>query len=363
MYFERLQTPHDRYQQDEQELVVLSQATRDVIDSYESSTKMHEDNVRHGLEVAEIVRRTLNFKRDTKFRPYLSPEGLENDKSTNCYGYTIVVSEFFDHIGIPHRIAYANGHSFVVLRDETDGRSFMIDAVTRELSMDISSMVSPEYGACGETFSFQYLDGMAVLEGAGFDDIYKATMNNPWLTFADTKLKQNWTLRREDFEKKSRLIMTTFPPSQGRPLLQNYNNFIHAGKIEDLGEAYDLLQEMDGMYPEIDRRNRFKMPEKLVKRLAVAGMIVEALSVADIVNKSIALSGSKDTSVRCWPADMYCWVGQVVENKDIVGSALQMYEAVATEADPENSGLYQAVELKIEKARRLMDEFDRPQSG
>jgi hypothetical protein len=361
VYFERLQTPHDRYQQEEQGLVILSQATRDVMDSYEESSKTHEDNVTYALEAAEIVRRTLNFKRDTRARPYLSPENLETDKSTNCYGYTIVASELLEHIGIPHYVAYANGHAFVLLHDEAHGKSFMIDSVTKELNMDISDMTSPESrDTSSEAFSFQYLDGMAVLENAGFDDIYEATMDNLWLTFADNRLMQNWTLRREDFKRKSRIIMTTFPPSQGRPLLQNYNNFIHAGKIDDVGEAYDLIQEMDGMYPEIDRRNRFRLPEKLVKELVRAGLIVEALSVAGVVDKSIMLSGSKDADVRCWPADMYYLVGQMTENKDIVRSALQNYEMVESEIDSDNTRLRDEVELKIEKAKVLIDKLTSP---
>ena len=311
------------------EALLESTRLRTIKAAYETSDQTYDDRVEAAYATANLVRQTLRFEPHTPLHPPFSPEAIAETHRTNCHGHSIVASECLDAVGINHWISFANQHSFLLLEDESSHRVNLIDTAVKPLYIDITPAFGGtpladqdnEYGAVNR------LRGDIVLGRSHFPDKEQALAERPWMSFTvgrDYRFKGEAAVRQA-----STLVMRSYRPEQGRALLESYANFTHAVTRKDFSTAHQAFSTLDGVYPDIDRRNRLYGPTQLVRELAHAGNVAMALDDIRIVEES--LWPTQDLVLRLWPADQRRRLGVLAGQADLLDDAIETYEAMIEE--------------------------------
>jgi hypothetical protein len=332
MFSEKLQFPRSEFVIDgvKQEPLLSSERFIEIESSYNLSDKTYADTVYAAYEVANLVRNTLRFETHSISQAPLSVESLADKQYTNCHGHAIVASECMDKIGIPHIVAIANQHSFIVLNNKDTGEFNLVDVAVRPLYVDITKAVRRFPGDSDrEEVSTYFLRTDIILANSNFKSDIAATVNTrPWLSFASGKDTEYRYKPESDTVKAQTIIMRTYNPDAGRNVLQAYANFVHAVARKSYDEAHNHIQQLDGLYPDIDRRNKLKDPTRLVRNLATQGRINSALDDISIIERSVA--PSVDLFCLMWPFDERRFIGRVACNKGLIEDAIDGYEDIRT---------------------------------
>lgn len=293
--------------------------------------------------IAGVVRRTFRFLSDSASRPELSAETIIEGK-TNCHGYTAITSELLRDAGVPHNVAFVNGHSFILLSDGDEnsmGNSFMIDTPVSQLYMPVDNMIygvsaNPDYPSRGKV---AWIDTSNIISLSDFtkEDHDKERAQRPWLE-ADTNTHR-YLHATDNAEKKHRernkLIIRYYPPVIGQTAIRAYSNLSHNIEYEKPSDkstlrAYTHMQYLDGLYPDIDRRNKLFGATELVKRLGQIAHVDEALTTITCVKNSIE-GMSDDLFLKLWPIDQKRVVAKITHDIKLLGNSVEEYESLLTE--------------------------------
>ena len=256
-----------------------------IAERYNVSNKTFDDSIQAGCAAVELLHGALDFAATNTATPPLAQETLADRKKTNCYGHTIVLSELLEKIGVDHMVSFANQHGFVILADDISNRVFMLDAAAR-FSQDITGMVG------GESPLKQVSHGKLRAENTlyTFDlasRMYKRGMMDDvldmysWMSFADIKARDGL-----DDARSFRLQLLSYPSIPGRELLKQYYNGIIAFNRSRYKSTYDFWKDLDGIYPDVDVRNRLSLAKQAIKGLMSQEQYDEALQLAIVVHKS-----------------------------------------------------------------------------
>ena len=321
--------------------------------SYEDSSKSYDDDVAAAYAVASLIREAITFSEHTSKQPELSPEWIESGHTTNCHGHSIITSECLDQLGIPHRVSFANQHSFLLMEDDVSGRVNLIDTPVEKLCTDITPALG---GFALNEFSrdqggANFIWGNIILYRSQFGNKQRALKIRPWLSFhAENNGPLFLTDSQNDLE--SRLILRTYEPEIGREVLLAYDSFMHAVSSRDMSRAQQRLQALSGTYPDIDKRNKLRAPTKLVRYLGSSAFVNEALDNIDAIERSVkAFSG--DINLTLWPADQRRDLGAKVKSPDMIRLAIDEYEEAyqrRRDADLTTSG----IENRIRRAKNQL---------
>lgn len=331
MFAAELTTPHPEIAQAGVEREKLLESTRflTIAAAYNVSEGTYDDQVEAAYATANLVRQTLRFDAKNYYgrKDLITPYDITKKQLTNCHGYSIVTSECLDEIGIPHYVAFANQHSFILLQTPDGGHTNIIDTAVKELYVgidgDIDEPIIAEQINDG-TSAANVLNMDSVLSKSNFKDGAHAPEIYPWMDFGATRQTSR---RYSNNEPQDRLLMLrSYKPQLGRNILQAYANFSIAIRRRDYETAHGNLQMLDGEYPDIDRRNNFKEPTLLVRELARIGDMTLALKDIEVIEHSTWTTD--DLVVHLWPPDQRRHLGVIASRRDLIARSISEYDMI-----------------------------------
>ena len=299
----------------------------DIKSVYEKSDKTFDDIAEAAKSVAELVRETLYFRSTDSGSQEFNAENIAKYEVANCYGHTIVASECLEELNIEHFISYANQHTFITLFDRESDRSFMIDVLTKELCCEMTTAVGFTSSHPLDKFSCGELKSQDSLKT---DELLKqlpTTVN--WAEFID---KRPWFMfpdrrdYRDGYGKFARLQMLTFPSIPGRLLLLDD----YSARINLLNGQYEVaagkIEDLSGIYLDIDPRNNLEEAGKLCRELIKQGSGDLAIQVASVVNDSLSLEDSSKN--RLFLPDVMRKVAKHNRDINLLNEAIRLYEEI-----------------------------------
>lgn len=309
------------------ELLLESKKLCNIKSVYEKSDKTFDDIAEAAKSVTELVRETLYFGSTGSGSRELNADNIAKYEVANCYGHTIVASECLEELNIEHFISYANQHTFITLFDRESDRSFMIDVLTKELCCEMTTAVGFTSSHPLDKFSCGELKSQDILKT---DELLKqlpATVNwaefidkRPWLMFPD---RRDY---RDGYGKFARLQMLTFPSIPGRLLLLDD----YSARINLLNGQYEVaagkIEDLSGIYLDIDPRNKLEEVDKLCRELIKQGSSDLAIQVASAVNDSL-LSGDSSKN-RLFLPDVMRKVAKHDRDINLLNEAIRLYKEI-----------------------------------
>lgn len=335
------------------ELLLESEKLCDIKNVYKKSDKTFDDIAEAAKSVAELVRETLYFGSTGRDSRELNADNIAKYEVANCYGHTIVASECLEELNIEHFISYANQHTFITLFDRESDRSFMIDVLTKELRCEMTMAVGLASSHPLNEFSCGELKSQNILKA---DELLKqlpATVNRakfidkrPWFMFPDGKDYS------DGYGKCALLQMLTFPSIPGRLLLLDD----YSARINQLNGRYEAaaekIEDLSGIYLDIDPRNKLEEVDKLCRELINKGGWEQAVRVASAVNDS--LPSSDNSKNRLFLPDVMRKVAKKNKDPDILNEAIKLYEEIIKSKPYKRDRL---AEGKLDAAENLLREL------
>lgn len=335
------------------ELLLESEKLCDIKNVYKKSDKTFDDIAEAAKSVAELVRETLYFGSTGRDSRELNADNIAKYEVANCYGHTIVASECLEELNIEHFISYANQHTFITLFDRESDRSFMIDVLTKELRCEMTMAVGLASSHPLNEFSCGELKSQNILKA---DELLKqlpATVNRakfidkrPWFMFPDGKDYS------DGYGKCALLQMLTFPSIPGRLLLLDD----YSARINQLNGRYEAaaekIEDLSGIYLDIDPRNKLEEVDKLCRELINKGGWEQAVRVASAVNDS--LPSSDNSKNRLFLPDVMRKVAKKNKDPNILNEAIKLYEEIIKSKPYKRDRL---AEGKLDAAENLLREL------
>ncbi|HYH75506.1 MAG TPA: hypothetical protein VD735_06125 [Candidatus Saccharimonadales bacterium] len=306
MYIEHLQTPHPY-------LVTEQQPARPFEESLHAAQAQQALEAAAGtaeygtvlggvLDMARLaVRQTLRWPSGEY--PLQSQNGTTFDtllaeQTTTCSGYTTVLSETLDALGIQHFIGFGNGHGFLLV-PTPDGMRYE-DAMFNGLSGPLGQAINQgaldnmpnqfqTYGKAGVLLNTQAM----VAEKGQTVETWKG--DYPWLQYDGETTLSNDALASKRFGEsearpKHTFAISIFPSAVGKSVLQQYTQYHYRLHRGEYTKALRHLTAMRGFYPEIDARNTHTSFKNLFEGLVDQRKYVAARHAIDHYFSSFAIS-------------------------------------------------------------------------
>jgi|GEM_PF-2874603 hypothetical protein len=254
MYIDKLTAKdigNDHVQKDE--LIISSEAFRKIDYDFSLSDKRLPDKIKAATDLCDIIRKNLWFEPLNADTPVLSEQFIDTEHRTNCFGYTIVCSECLDKLSMDHNVAFANGHSFVLIRD-MEG-CYLCDSTSKDVSGQITGNLDNNFidkhlkeNGCTDVYLNTRLIKLNDESCLGFDEL---AIGHPWMSFHNYE---------RDYDRKDcddRLIMKIYDSKGGRGMLETYSHLLSFNLNRDYKKAALSISELGELYPNIDSRNHF----------------------------------------------------------------------------------------------------------
>ena len=280
-YSAKLLTPKSRLLEADPDLerapLLESQQLRTIKADYQQSSQAFDDKIEAAKAVGLLVRQTLDFSTTSDFTPVFNAETLAGREMANCFGYTITASECLDKAGIEHLITYANQHAI-----------FMLDTPTKELYCEVTGAVGGadplDQLETGELRAVNSLHTNQVLKHLPpAIDRERFVDRRPWLNFSSSNM------RFQDNPRDSILQMISLPSIPGRKLLAMEYNAEILRRQHRSEEAAGLIEDLSGIYLDVDSRNNLAEAGRLCRQLIENSMGEEAVRVAMVVDESLVV--------------------------------------------------------------------------
>lgn len=123
------------------EFLLDSQQLKLIRAVYEQSPQTFDAATKAAVDIARVVRQTVDFAPTLANSPLLDAVEVANREATNCFGHVIIASECLEQLGIEHFVSYANQHAMVTLFDRSSERAFLLDVATEELCCDMTGVI------------------------------------------------------------------------------------------------------------------------------------------------------------------------------------------------------------------------------
>ena len=325
-YSANLLTPKSRLLEADPKLertpLLESQQLRTIKADYQQSPQSFDDKIEAAKSVGLLVRQTLDFSTTSDLTPVFNAETLAERETANCFGYTITASECLDEIGIEHLIAYANQHAIVLVPDRKSNRLFMLDTPTKELYCEATEAVGGvdplnqlevgELRAINSLHTNQVLKYLPpAINREQFVD------QRPWLNFSssDMRLQSN---SRDDI-----LQLISLPSIPGRKLLEMEYNAQILRRHRRPEEAAGLMEDISGIYLDVDSRNDLAEVGRLCRQLIENSMGGKAVKVAMVVNESL-VEGDASKNIFFLP-DIKRKVASATGDAGLMREAIALY--------------------------------------
>ena len=84
------------------ELLLDSQQLKLIRAVYEQSPQTYDAATKAAVDIAQVVRQTVDFAPTLADSPLLDAVEVANREATNCFGHVIIASECLEQLGIEH---------------------------------------------------------------------------------------------------------------------------------------------------------------------------------------------------------------------------------------------------------------------
>ena len=238
------------------------------------------------------VRKMLRFEPASQSKTPIGDEGITASSRTNCYGYTIALSQALEAEGVEHMIAYAKSHSFVTVRDTTSGQTYSYHDASPKYDGPIDEAVTGQDAydqlAEGKPFAVNKLDTRALLSMRGLTHrIEQLSVQDSWISYQNPNQPYTEHFDMEQYKRSYVLRMLTYPAPLGRHIMKNlYNIRVHLNNRNPEAAAAALLQ-LRGIYPKTDPRDRLREARELRTMLFKKQLWDMAVQVAEVVDSSL----------------------------------------------------------------------------
>lgn len=211
----------------QRELLLDSQQLKLIRAVYEQSLQTFDDVTKAAVDIARVVRQTVDFAPTLADSPPLDAAKVANREATNCFGHVIIASECLEQLGIEHFVSYANQHAMVTLFDRGSERAFLLDVATEELCCDMTGVIGSgapnplDQLAMGELRAVNtFFSGELLKRLPPSIDRQRFMSSRPWLSFDAIDAAQS-----HEHKPRNRILQfLTLPSVLGRMLLiQQYN--------------------------------------------------------------------------------------------------------------------------------------------
>lgn len=363
MYSETLITPHPNRQAENQQYL-CEELQLEEISAYLAALKegdreaYNHETAKAADAISKGVHRALWFKESTQGDPsLLTPESLSEEQTSNCYGYTIVLSECLEKAGIRHWVSFVNGHALTVVQPSKEADAWIIDALSPQLNAALGDSVSKDSIDGLDTQMAKYDRGAVKFSSGKFvsnlrehGSFQEIVIKHPWLSFEHTyesARRASDIDYAEHLHKQRTLVMSLFEPEQGRRMLVAHNKLTLALANNKRAQAYRSFKELKQLYPDVDIRNEPKDISLLVRELGSVGCIGMAARIVDETREGLSIS--QDPRHDVWQADMYRWLGNKARDTRLLQQSIAIYSQALTRAKhPET------IVSKRSKAERLL---------
>lgn len=300
----------------------------------DSERASFDDLIGATRSIAAVVRNTLRF-RALAPGEIITPDSLQANPTTNCHGYSIVMSESLQAEGLPHYVSFANEHSFLTLLDETSGdsgdsiRSYSLQGADKHLYAETTLAISGPHplkqlsGGANYAHNGFYSEEFLAAAGKVLDD--DIARKHAWLSFrkegATRFLETEGQIRQLD-----KIQIRTYPAELGRQVLSSYvvaqavARQRRAG-VADLEQAADAMMTLNAIFPEMDPRNKFWVPTKLRGLMMQRQMNQEAVDVAHAFDNSRVW----DDEAAFFLPDTLRKAGAVTQDQAKIDDAIDIY--------------------------------------
>lgn len=312
---------------------------------FDASQKNFDDQIAFAKSIQDSVSKRIKFQsiRSNPSSP-LTPEALEENQATNCYGNTIITSELLEYYKIDHLIGFVDEHAFVWLYDYRSSRSFLLDSHPY-LRVESTNAIIGKPPAEWQLYEGPLLEDIGVQPEKLIQNINNTDHRNkiksaPWLGM--NPLSDNY--RGESGHTDYTLPMRVYPSLPGREILESfYNSRVHThnGDVDRLAEE---IADLDGVYPEVDPRNKLKIAKQALKLLLQSNP-KKAVSGAWAIGNSL-LKNDKTMASFVLP-DTLRKVGVQANSQEEIQRAIDYYKAMS-----HGGGLRLAKILAAEEALR-----------
>jgi len=361
MYIENLYTPHPErakgtpptYLEDTLGLQPMAETLANLKhnpEQYEATALQYAEHI------TQTVHKTLSYQSNEADTRLLTPEHLADGQTSNCYGYTVVLSECFERAGIRHFVAFANSHAMTVVVPLTDSEPWTFDSLTPQFDSPLDGAVSKSAFTQAITDIEKYGRGAVKFYSRVFARQSKFNMpfhelveRNKWLSV--TRISQTTERNYDEAESGMRngqiLFMSLFEPQTGREALVAHKAMNHALNRGKRADAYRAFKQLKRYYPELDARNAPQEITDLVHELGAAGCVGMAKRVVDESMESFAIS--HDPRFKLWQADLYRRLGSKKAQPQLLRDAIVIYKQTIPNAKYPN-----LAKAKLHKAEKQL---------
>ncbi len=363
MYSETLITPHPSRQAENQQYLCKELQLQE-INAYLTALKAgdreayNHESIKAADVISQGVHRALWFKESNEGdTSLLSPENFCKEQTSNCYGYTIVLSECLEKAGIRHWVSFVNGHALTVVQSSKETDPWVIDALSPQLNAALGDSVSKDSIDRLDAQIAKYNRGAVKFSSGKFvsnlkeqGSFLEVVSKHPWLSFEhgyENPHRASDIDYAEHLHKQRTLVMSLFEPEQGRRMLVAHNKLTLALANNERAQAYRSFKELKQLYPDIDIRNEPKDISLLVRELGSVGCIGMAAKIVDETREGLSIS--QDPRHDVWQADMYRWLGNKARDARLLQQSIAIYNQALRRAKyPET------IISKRSKAERLL---------
>lgn len=310
-----------------------------------------ERAIGEAFTISQYVNRALSYSSGFTVMNGLNSETMSTENSSDCFGYTTVLSECLDGAGISHLLAYSNGHAFAVVTD-TQSYAWMIDALSPRLNDDMLNAVHrSDFGSLPSQLertgrgAVRFSSSIYTMNLALKDSFEQLCRKNPWMKISgfDRDPRSNPRL----LERDHTLVVTMYTPELGRVVFENIRNFEHFLVQGEYMQAYNSLMSLNGVFPEIDSRNGLPVVREYVRRLAASGFVALATESVEVVASSFGKDVTRDVRSALWKGDRLRDIGRITRDPSILDQAISCYREGTNPDHPLVLG-------KINKTNRIM---------
>jgi hypothetical protein len=292
-------------------------------------------------EVSKRIRRYFHFQQQEHIGQQhgFSPRDIADTKRTSCFGFSVITSEILSYRGIANAILWANLHALVAALD-TEGRAWLLHSDVSQLNSqatpEMATMINCDGGGSlsdwlngSEQRAAMVLDTGEILRVKGRKLSHDQRRKLRWLSFIDD-MRDPRSFSELRMRRGNTLMATLTRDSTGRQMLENMARFSLALlRHQNDDTTANLLLNMSGVWPEIDRRNLRDNSYLLNGYLRGQGTtgVDTFLDQVDVVADG-ATELSSDLGVSLWKPDLLRRVAIKTDDAGLMNLAIEGYEAI-----------------------------------
>ena len=342
--------------------------------AYESLKLRYVDLIAKEVGRSLWYPQTINKDHKDDFESYGLPNPLplstiQENQFTNCHGYTLVGSECLEKAGIEHWIAFANRHAFMLVPTTLNGARtvYFTDMLSPYLNQVVSEAINPRNfdklpTGIRRTGRTAAILNTYFLAPVGTDTDALSQMHTWMKSGSHNAFSPRYTSvgmpHHEEYKElmsQYSHIMSVYSMEKGRVSLEHYVDLRCAIATNNIEDAYQILIDMHGIYPELNARQSHDEIKRIALYLAHQNRSDEAIRLVEDHFDS-NFSFSTDSRFLSAKGDILRAIARKTNHLDAANMAISCY----VEANKSPHAFHATLLGKIATAKVIRDEIEAP---